>query len=161
MYRRCGKSQWYISRQREKLACIGECVDYTQVGNRIIHIFIARTEVNSYLCLKYFLKKEKKFRVFRSKLAYILIHTEFWGNNSEEDSLWGLRNQRKSIIWIKHLPMQRYGEGQIFIVVQNINTMNTSALATNEIILRTNCTCYPNLWLYKACHTHHVMENNI
>ena len=108
-----------------------------------------------------FSKEGKKFRVFRSKLAYILIHTEFWGNNSEEDSLWGLRNQRKSIIWIKHLPMQRYGEGQIFIVVQNINTMNTSALATNEIILRTNCTCYPNLWLYKACHTHHVMENNI
>ena len=33
---------------------IGECVDYTWMGNKSPHIFISHTEVNSCLCLKFF-----------------------------------------------------------------------------------------------------------
>ena len=41
------------------------------------HFFIACTEVNSFFCLKYFLKNYEEFKVFRLKLAYILIHNDF------------------------------------------------------------------------------------
>ena len=49
--------------------------------------FIACTEVNSYLCIKYFLKKDGDFMVFRFKLAYILMHNELSGNRNENDNL--------------------------------------------------------------------------
>ena len=39
-------------------------MDISQVGNHSIHIFISYTEVNSYVCLNYFLKKDKYFSFF-------------------------------------------------------------------------------------------------
>ena len=39
--------------------CIIECLDYPQMGNQSLCIFIACAEVDYYLCLKYFLKKGK------------------------------------------------------------------------------------------------------
>ena len=86
-------------------------MDNPQVGNQSIHIFIECTEVNSYLCLEYFLNKGEEFRGFRLRLAYSFIHNEFLGNVSEKDNLEGLRKQKMSIIWRQHLPMQINGEG--------------------------------------------------
>ena len=42
-----------------KLGWIVKFVDYPQVGNQSLCIFIAYTEVHSYLCIKYFLRKDK------------------------------------------------------------------------------------------------------
>ena len=45
---------------------------------------------------------------------------------------WKLSERGKwSIIWRHHLPKQRNGGGQIGIAVQNIDTSNTSDMATN------------------------------
>ena len=62
---------------------------------RVFAFFIACTEVNSFLCLKYFLNKDEEFSVFRLILAYNLIHIFFLGNRSDRDNLekpW--KNQR-------------------------------------------------------------------
>ena len=86
---------------------------------------------NFFLCLTYFLKKDKEFRVYRLRLAYSLIHNELLGTRSDKDNLEVLRKKKRSIIWRQHLTKQRNGGGQIGIVVQNLDTSNISAVAIN------------------------------
>ena len=62
---------------------------------RFFAFFISCTEVNSFLCLKYFLKKDEEFRVFRLILSYSLIRNEFLGNRSNRDNLEGLRKKKR------------------------------------------------------------------
>ena len=78
-----------------KLGWIGKCVDYPQAGNQSLCIFLLCTEVNSYLCIKYFLRKGKKFSDFRSGVDYSLIQNELLGNRSEKDNLEGIRKRKK------------------------------------------------------------------
>ena len=54
-----------------------------------------RTEVNSFFCIKYCLKKDEKFRRFRLILAYSLIHNELWVNRSYRDNLEGIGKNKK------------------------------------------------------------------
>ena len=68
--------------------------------------------------------------------------------------------RNRSIIWRQHLTMQINGGGQIGIVVQNIDTSNTSAVEKKEKGI-TYCACDTHLWLSKLCHTYHAMEHNI
>ena len=60
---------------------------------RVFAFFIACTEVNSFFCLKYFLKNYEEFKVFRLKLAYILIHNYFdrVQDSYEEQEFWVTR----------------------------------------------------------------------
>ena len=66
-------------------------MDISQVGNHSIHIFIPCIEVNSYLCLQYFLKKDKEFSFFISRLSDSLIHNDSSGDMTEKDNLEGSR----------------------------------------------------------------------
>ena len=59
-------------------------MDQPRVGNHNLCIFIACTEVNLFLCINYFLKKDKEFGVFRLRLAYSLIHNESLGTKSDK-----------------------------------------------------------------------------
>ena len=61
----------------------------------VFTFFIACTEVNSILCLRYFLKKDEEFRVFVLRLDYSLIHNEFLGNKSDIYNLETLRNNKR------------------------------------------------------------------
>ena len=131
-----------------------------QVDNQSLCIFIACREVNSYLCLRYFWEKDEEFKVFRLRLAYRLIHSQFWGNSSEKDNLESLRKWKKSIIWRQHLPMKRDGGCHNRILVKIFNTSNTSVVETNAKKVRKRCTCDPDFWLCNSCHTCHVMEKN-
>ena len=58
---------------RKKSGWIGECMDHPHVVNQSLLLFISRTEVNYYFCLKYYLKKYEEFMGFRLILDYSLI----------------------------------------------------------------------------------------
>ena len=61
----------------------------------VFDFLIACTEVYSFLCLKYFLKKDEEFRVLRLRLAYIRINNELLGNRSDIDNLEGIRKKKR------------------------------------------------------------------
>ena len=61
---------------------------------RLFAFFIACTEVNSFLCFEYFLKKDEEFRGFRLRLYYSLTHNEFLGYSSDRYNLENLRNNK-------------------------------------------------------------------
>ena len=50
--------------------------------------YISCTEVNSFLCINYFLNKYEEFGGFILILAYILIHNEFFYTISDIDNLY-------------------------------------------------------------------------
>ena len=62
---------------------------------RVFTFVIACTEVNSILSLKYFLKNDEYFRVFRLGLDYNLIKNENLGNRSDKDNFEGIINKIK------------------------------------------------------------------
>ena len=98
---------------------------------RVLGFFIACTEVNLFLCLKYFLKKDEEFRVLRLILVYSLIHNEFLGNRSDRDNLETL-SKKKGVHYLETAPDHaKKWRGQIGTVVQNIDTSNISAVAQN------------------------------
>ena len=68
-------------------------------------------------------------------------------------------SENRSIIWRQKIPIQRNGGIQNRIAVKNVYTRNTSIMARNEKKVRTICTCDPNLWPCKSCHTYNVMDN--
>ena len=113
------------------------------------------------LCLKYFLKKDIQFRVFRLTVAYSLLHNEFLGIMSDKYNSEDLRNKKTTIIWRQHLPMQRNLGGQIGVVVQNLDTRNTYTVTKNAKKVIKYFKCDPNLWLCRSRHTYHVTEKNI
>ena len=70
-------------------------MDHLQVGNQSLLLFISCTEVNSFLCLKYFLKKYEEFGDFRLKLSYSLIHNELLYTRRDRDKLETLKNIKR------------------------------------------------------------------
>ena len=136
-------------------------MDHPQVGKHSLHNFIACTEVNSFLCLKYFLNKDEEFSVFRLILAKTSYTGFSWVIEVIEITWRNPERIKGSIIWRQHLPMQRNGGGQIGIVVQNMDTSNTSTMAKIAKQMRTYCKFDPIFWLCKAYHTYHDMESNI
>ena len=117
------------------------------------------TEVNSFFCLKYFLKKDEYFRTFRLIFAYILIQNEFLVTRSDKYNLEGIKEKRVQNLETS-LAYAKNGQGQIGIMVQNIDTSNISGVAKTKKG-RKYCTFYPNLWLCNSCHTYHLTENTI
>ena len=79
--------------------------------------------------LKFFINKDENLRGFRLLLAYIIIDNEFLGTRSDKDNFEGIRNKRK----FNHLETAPFHankwRGKIGVVMQNIDTRNTSDVA--------------------------------
>ena len=97
---------------------------HPQVGNQSLFLFIACTEVNSFLCPKYFLKKYEEFMFLVLILAYSLIKNEFLGNRSYRDNLETLRNKKR----VRNLETETAHANK-----QKLYTRNTSSVATNSM----------------------------
>ena len=70
-------------------------MDHPQVGNQSLCNLIACTEINSFLCLKYFLNKDQDFMFLGLRLAYSIIHNRFLGSSSDRENLEVLRNKKR------------------------------------------------------------------
>ena len=104
-----------------------------QVTNSSFDFFIACTDVNAYMAMKYFLKRDDKFMYFRKKIAKELINKSYTYENACVSPENIRKRQLSQILKTVSTNFTKYNK--IMSLHKNIDTNNTSAI--EQIVIKT------------------------